>query len=491
MILELSFLAGRYHATAWGRHVNEAVPEWPPSPFRVVRALLDAWFRKHGEIPREVVEALFQKLALPPMFLLPPARAAHTRSYLSQNREDPSDKKLVFDGFAVIGRETPVLMGWPGLVLTPPELAAAQALSTSLNYLGRSESWVHARVLDDREARWNCVPLEPGVVPGGKEAVPVACVTPPAQFEARGLTVKAGRKLARLTWFDALSWGSAEAMAHTMNRPPGLEPVFYLREADALDARPPPTRRQSGRLVEAVRFRVDARVAAPMTEALRVGEHVRRNLMGAFGRLDRANGHTPTFSGKDAEGRPLQGHRHVSILCLDEDQDGLIDGVLVASPAAFTREEQRAIDRLRPVPRRNGFPLVLTPAQLGTRDSVLGLSSEVGSTTPFVPYHHWKEKRDGDFATWLARQVTQECVSRGLPAPSHIARLERPTTKRRVRWLDFRRARKGGAPQPAFGLRLTFSVPVATPFSLGAFSHFGLGAFAATSQQRGPGHQGA
>ncbi len=24
------FTAGRYHATPWGRHVNEGVPEWPP-----------------------------------------------------------------------------------------------------------------------------------------------------------------------------------------------------------------------------------------------------------------------------------------------------------------------------------------------------------------------------------------------------------------------------------------------------------------------------
>ena len=28
----LRFLAGRFHATPWGHHVNEGVPEWPPSP---------------------------------------------------------------------------------------------------------------------------------------------------------------------------------------------------------------------------------------------------------------------------------------------------------------------------------------------------------------------------------------------------------------------------------------------------------------------------
>ena len=27
--LKLTFPSGRYHATPWGRHVNEGAPEWP------------------------------------------------------------------------------------------------------------------------------------------------------------------------------------------------------------------------------------------------------------------------------------------------------------------------------------------------------------------------------------------------------------------------------------------------------------------------------
>ncbi len=34
------FPAGRYHATPWGHHVNEGLIEWPPSPWRLLRALL-------------------------------------------------------------------------------------------------------------------------------------------------------------------------------------------------------------------------------------------------------------------------------------------------------------------------------------------------------------------------------------------------------------------------------------------------------------------
>ena len=51
LLIELAFPAGRYHATPWGRHVNEGVCEWPPSPYRLVRALYDAWKRKRPDWP--------------------------------------------------------------------------------------------------------------------------------------------------------------------------------------------------------------------------------------------------------------------------------------------------------------------------------------------------------------------------------------------------------------------------------------------------------
>ncbi|MCL6446023.1 MAG: type I-U CRISPR-associated protein Cas5/Cas6, partial [Alicyclobacillus sp.] len=62
--LEFRFTAGTYHATPWQRHVNEADVEWPPSPWRVLRALIATWYRKAGysrypeSVLRELIEAL-------------------------------------------------------------------------------------------------------------------------------------------------------------------------------------------------------------------------------------------------------------------------------------------------------------------------------------------------------------------------------------------------------------------------------------------------
>ena len=43
LAIRFDFTANRYHATQWGRHVNEGVLEWPPSPWRILRAIVATW----------------------------------------------------------------------------------------------------------------------------------------------------------------------------------------------------------------------------------------------------------------------------------------------------------------------------------------------------------------------------------------------------------------------------------------------------------------
>jgi len=74
LLIELAFLAGRYHATPWGRHVNEGVCEWPPSPYRLIRALYDVWKRKRPEWREQRVAELLEVLAsAAPSYHIPPA----------------------------------------------------------------------------------------------------------------------------------------------------------------------------------------------------------------------------------------------------------------------------------------------------------------------------------------------------------------------------------------------------------------------------------
>jgi CRISPR-associated protein Csb2 len=160
------------------------VPESPPSPYRLLRAVYDTWKRKRADWPERRLEPILRKLASrPPVFQLPPARAAHTRSFLNQNERDPAKKSLIFDAFVVLDPEVRILAGWPDVMLEGHEQSDLAELLGLINYIGRSESWVKAAIVpglgrDD----WNSRPsVENAVDSANIESVPVACPSPPAE----------------------------------------------------------------------------------------------------------------------------------------------------------------------------------------------------------------------------------------------------------------------------------------------------------------------
>src|SRR6266436_9945855 len=194
LVIGLEFLAGRFHANPWGRNVNEGVPEWPPSPYRLLRAVYDAWKRKRAEWPDSRVEPILRKWgSQPPMFHLPPARASHTRSFLNQNERDPAKKTLIFDAFVVLSTGSPVLVGWPDVTLENQEAADLAELLSLINYVGRSESWARATIMPaSSDQVWNCHPSHANSEPAEiSESVLVACALPPEQYEAQPWKQKA------------------------------------------------------------------------------------------------------------------------------------------------------------------------------------------------------------------------------------------------------------------------------------------------------------
>ena len=101
--LRLRFPAGRYHATPWGHHVNEGLIEWPPSPWRLLRALVACGFasQRWAEIP-PVARQLIEKLASTlPCYRLPEASAAHSRHFMPIGSLEKGREKttLVFQQF--------------------------------------------------------------------------------------------------------------------------------------------------------------------------------------------------------------------------------------------------------------------------------------------------------------------------------------------------------------------------------------------------------
>src|SRR5947209_2960160 len=119
----LSFPAGRFHATPWGHHVNEGRTEWPPSPWRLLRALVAVWKRKLPGVPlvEENIEGLLTALASqPPTFHLPLATLGHTRHYMPLGSTNANERTKVFDAFVSLDPRQEVVFHWADLVSLDP-----------------------------------------------------------------------------------------------------------------------------------------------------------------------------------------------------------------------------------------------------------------------------------------------------------------------------------------------------------------------------------
>ena len=196
------------------------------SPYRLLRGLYDTWQRKCSALPAATVEGVLKGLArVPPSYRVPAAVAAHTRSYLSANAKDPAEKNLVFDSFLVIERSQPCYMIWPGVELSVAEEKALETLLESLNYLGRSESWVQAELWKGEAATERLYSCEPGVRNGQTELTMVACVEPAEDFVD-------GRDSG--TWLDALTISTTAILKRKLSQPPVLRKVRYSLSDEAV-----------------------------------------------------------------------------------------------------------------------------------------------------------------------------------------------------------------------------------------------------------------
>jgi CRISPR-associated protein Csb2 len=411
--IALRFPSGRFHATPWGRHVNEGAPEWPPSPWRLLRSLVATWKRKlEGQLNASEVETLLRSLSEPPEFLLPAAGTAHTRHYLPLRFPNQGDKTLVFDTFVALATDSDVVALWPSVELTAQLRVILESLLDNLGFLGRAEPWCDARLLTAEEARiiadrTNCRPLS-GSPSQDVELARVLCVDSPTAFScnafSNSIQKRRGKKIVtetiRTTRYDPNWHLCAETLwlhSERWSDPPGSTWIQYTRPKNCFKVAPAGKRRRTSTPVfQIARFALDSTVLPQVTETLPVAEAARRSLMGIFGSLTKTlsgeRGRSEVFSGKDAQGSRLEGHRHAYFLPTDEDGDGRLDHLTIVALMGFGKDELRALDRLREMKSRegeeSGYPLWVLLLGIGRCEDYhprpLGPSRVWVSATPFV-----------------------------------------------------------------------------------------------------------
>lgn len=437
--IALNFTAGRYHATPWGRHVNEGAVEWPPSPWRLLRSLVAVWKRTLSDESQERVEPILRALAAPPRFALPLASTGHTRHYMPWFKKGPGDRTKVFDAFVALAPDSPLVACWPDVDLEPPQRELLARLLANLNFLGRAESWCEARLLDDAEAMVfgdsaNCAALAEGATPSpDDELVRTLCPDPATAFaddqvvevetitEGRGknkTTTQVRRAVYEPNWH--LCMETLRLHDRKWSDPPGSTWVSYTRPCDCFEIKPTPRTASpaSGPSPQVVRFALDSAVLPLVTETLPIAEAARRALIyrladvrgrsrygNEWSRERHKAGEQPVplegaIIGKDVAGKPSTGHTHAYYLPTDEDRDGRIDHLTIIASGGFTPDEMRAMEGLReirPWARENAsHPLRILRLGYGRldeyRSSLLGSSRVWVSATPYLATRHAKSR---------------------------------------------------------------------------------------------------
>lgn len=540
VVIEIKSVHGRWHATPWGHQVNEGQVEWPPSPWRLLRALIATWHQKSShDIELSALQTLVEALSsVLPSFFLPPATLAHTRHYMPLYQSE--SRTQIIDAFAHLKEGTALYCIWP-CALSEQSRGALSQLLSRITYLGRAESWIEARLLDEQAASAitpNAVPLFSSVstdsadTSNTRQPMDIVRVLAPVSAQEycswkekmlsekrEQLLVNQRTKLAgdgknpekaKLTkkqqeqldqslpvdLFSAMAADNIDWQKQRWSQPPGSQWIDYARPRDVFSFAP---QRQSRRSVEhlptVARFAVSSSVLPRLTDALPFAEKVRSAL------LSQSDSH-PIFLGRGEDGLPAHGHEHVFILPEASASHGQISFVTLYCQQGFDDAARVALERLRKVWGHGGHDVFFVLLGLGSPEEFAGFNRTAGqcalletsrfwrSYTPFVPTRHPKTRNNG----------SPKCDETGLQigSPEHdLRRLLQEQGCPEIlslsgndglslaghftSWLEFCTIRRKGDGRRAihrgFGGVIEFAEPYAGPLAVGYGAHFGLGLF--------------
>ena len=524
--LSFRFPAGRYHATPWGRNVNEADVAWPPEPWRILRALVACYWRK-GDRERwseedlaQLIDALAEDL---PVFRLPHGSIhAHTRHYMPKRKGQSEVRTLVFDAFLHLPDGAEVQIVWQNVALEENLLDLARDLSSGMGYLGRAESWTECRVLTEPEGKANCGPAELGF-PGEtcRLLVPRSAKSYGAERQhlinqekkdrvERSFHSKAGVDTLPARLLDALSVDTADLQNRKWDQPPAAYEAIYVRDPST---NPGVVSRSVGRLRKGgtmsrqstvARYLLAGRPRPRIEDTVKIGEIMRAAAMSKFGweTNEQTGKRAPLapwqISGRDCQNRPIRDrtHPHAFWLPEDADDDGWIDHVTVFIGDGMNEAIRSQLDRISriwltpPGAQRNPgadtkideWRLALEgfghPNDFAGSSRLLAASRRWRSVTPFLASGHLKK---AGYPGELVRLLQRRGMDTNGVKIREIAEITVGGTRRRA--LNFHRFRsRGRESQPDSSgalLEIEFPRVVQGPLALGYASHFGLGMFGA------------
>lgn len=494
LVLEQSFPLGRFHATPWKIFpYDDPHGEWPPSPWRLVRALLARSFQLDREITDSTAshatlrESLVRAFATSEVSWQLPAltwRGPGLRQYQpAEFRRVPASAKepgmmaynttKILDNFWITS-DSPVVWLFDGPEWTDVLSSHLDACLARMTYFGRAESITEIRRLPTLPVnRGSLVKLQEFRT---NDAVPVLALKPDAN----------------LSQLEAMT---DSPNVKDTNIPPGSRWMFADRPARPA-IKPIPRSKPALQPVSLIQFAIGFKVAPRYKDTALITERFRNRVLGCFTKIltenpkmkwadasDEVRKQALLFSGKNASGNPATGHRHVSFFIYGESNAP--SRLCVFRPEPFNDSEQRAIREAANIPLPLNYendpwtlhlvPLdKLVPAPPGL-DATTHRRWE--SLTAYVPPRHvygrsGKEKPGCS----VAEQVREELASRGFDVADLSLAAEEAGWVKVHRRPPSTSSRTNNA-KLGYRVKLIFRQPVQGPISLGSSSHFGLGLF--------------
>jgi CRISPR-associated protein Csb2 len=505
VVIEVELLTGRYHAHVWGEaQFAMAGPEWPPSPWRLLRALASAWFEARPAPSTSAKrDALLEALgrSAPPELWLPVTAFREIRYYhpLEQKRALHHDFFAVPAGgrFYFVWDQQAASSGEEALLSREHE-RLLDALLRRVQYFGRAESHATLRrvaLTAPPSGFFRALPRDRVAAPGWVPR-PVLCPSIGRDFRASDLWLSramASRKQSKRRERAADTTGVPlhlvdALLADRKPLPDGCLRVEYaqpdgsvVREIPA--AKPPPCPPPEMVKVSSVRFRFCRRIPIPIGEIVAVARAYRDEAVRIYKAVN-PGAHSRALTGHEDDGSVSRGDEHVYYQPRPSGRGLEISAFVVTVPpgSSLTRAELDALMAVERVSLRwnDRYPITVIP-EVASDDSP-PRSRRWRSLTPFLPpYHHRPGRGDTLSYQQLLACVRDTCGLTALRV-GPMGGCKRTL----VRVHEYGSAVPGASgartwrftPRFAQWFTVDFSTPVVFSRALGKDAHFGLGQFA-------------
>ena len=510
--IKINFIYSKYYATLWGSQVNEEKVDWPPSPWRFLRALVSSWYlnkslnQKDIRLERDKFIELLNLLTDLPIYILPKVNISSTRHYMKENILKSEKNKIIqelkkdkiINTFIVLPKDNAyIILEWQDVNLNSEQKELLSILLNSIKYFGRSESNAILSIIDNDN-----VNLDKNHI----KALPL----PEENFENSNLkgnivkilscekiktTTNSDKINDKRDLIDILGITTAEMKENGYSIPKGSRWVNYILDENAYEMEV--ITKNNYNNYKVAYFLVYRKNRIDPKYTVMISEKIHRAL------IKNSNGEQ-VFTGCDNLKRPLKGNKHSFIFLLSNKQEGynFINNMVIYAPMGFNENSVRALHKLNSIYNYNDRKIKFFLIKLGCEKDfqylqIFSKSKYWKSVTPFVPTLHPKFNHRG-----IPRMDSDINLQKGSPEYDLVRLIKKDDrfkdltvkinfsksiSKSELNYmLGFKLNRKEGKYKLENGkhngdigyyMEIEFDKEVAGPLAFGYGNHFGLGLF--------------